>query len=351
MHKTDPADTDSGSMESTVFYYGTNAQGDVIAIYDANGNRMVSYTYDAWGNTLSTQTNGIWGSTVSSLNPFGYRSYYYDSDTGLYYLQSRYYDPEIGRFINADDIDYLGADGSPLSYNLFAYCENNPVIRSDSTGQWFGLDDLIAGAVGAVIGVASQFVSDVVTSAISGSWQFSSWQTYVGAGVGGAIGGVTTLYVDPVVGAAVGAGASTLIGQTLENVTGGQKRSAAEIVMNTVVDATIGAVVSKAVPVKVSGITSGRNSMNAVFKSGLTKLGNKTASKMSIKVVGKGIASGFVANLGLAFGMGVKSLISNSWQSYQKRQTAARRRHHHLLYRRHQSGKVSIQRQSYQQKR
>ena len=314
--------TDSGSMESTVFYYGTNAQGDVIAIYDANGNRMVSYTYDAWGNTLSTQTNGIWGSTVSSLNPFGYRSYYYDSDTGLYYLQSRYYGPEIGRFINADDIDYLGADGSPLSYNLFAYCENNPVIRSDSTGQWFGLDDLIAGAVGAVIGVASQFVSDVVTSAISGSWQFSSWQTYVGAGVGGAVGGVTTLYVGPVVGAAVGAGASTLIGQTLENVTGGQKRSAAEIVMNTVVDATIGAVVSKAVPVKVSGITSGRNSMNAVFKSGLTKLGNKTASKMSIKVVGKGIASGFVANLGLAFGMGVKSFISNSWQSYQKRQTA-----------------------------
>ena len=146
-------------------------------------------------------------------------------------------------------------------------------------------------------------------------------RTY-GTGVGGAVGGVTTLYVGPVVGAAVGAGASTLIGQTLENVTGGQKRSAAEIVMNTVVDATIGAVVSKAVPVKVSGITSGRNSMNAVFKSGLTKLGNKTASKMSIKVVGKGIASGFVANLGLAFGMGVKSFISNSWQSYQKRQTA-----------------------------
>ena len=77
--------TDSGSMESTVFYYGTNAQGDVIAIYDANGNKIVSYTYDAWGNTLSTQTNGTWGSTVSSLNPFGYRSYYYDSDTGLYY--------------------------------------------------------------------------------------------------------------------------------------------------------------------------------------------------------------------------------------------------------------------------
>lgn len=86
-------------------------------------------------------------------------------------------------------------------------------------------------------------------------------------------------------------------------------------------DATIGAVVSKAVPVKVSGMTSGRNSMDAVFKSGLTKLGNKTASKMSLKVMGKGIASSFVADLGLASGMGVKSFISDSWQSYQKRQT------------------------------
>ena len=140
-------------MESTVFYYGTNAQGDVIAIYDANGNKIVSYTYDAWGNTLSTQTNGTWGSTVSSLNPFGYRSYYYDSDTGLYYLQSRYYDPQVRRFINADgqiNNDLLGG-------NLFAYCGNNPVNRMDPEGEaWWHW------AIGAAVVVACA-VATIVT--------------------------------------------------------------------------------------------------------------------------------------------------------------------------------------------
>ena len=119
---------------------------------------------------------------------------------------------------------------------------------------------------------------------------------------------VTTLYAGPVAGASVGSGSSTLIGQTLENVTGGQKRSAAEIITNTFMDAIIGAAVSKAIPVKVPGITSGHNSINAVFKSGLTKLGNKTASRMSIKVMVKGIVSSLVSDLGLASGMGGKAL-------------------------------------------
>ncbi|HHW46454.1 MAG TPA: hypothetical protein GXX17_06030 [Clostridiales bacterium] len=150
--------------------------------------------------------------------------------------------------------------------------------------------------------------------------QFSSWQTYVGAGVGGAIGGVTTLYAGPVVGAAVGSGSSTLIGQTLENATGGKKRSVAEIAKNTVVDTTIGAVVSKAIPVKVKGITTGRNSMDAVFKSGLTKLKNQTASRMSAKVIGKGILSSFVSDLGLAAGMGAKSFFESSLEQYVQNQ-------------------------------
>ena len=274
---------------------------------------MLSVT-DQNGNLVTSSTH------IGNLNPFRYRGYYLDTETGLYYVSSRYYDPEVGRWINADEM--MKAPGtSVLSTNMFAYCENNPVIRSDSTGRWFGLDDLIAGAVGAVVGVVSQFVSDVVTSVVKGSWQFSSWQTYVGAGVGGAIGGVTTLYAGPVVGAAVGAGSSTLIGQTLENITGGQKRSAAEIVTNTVVDATIGAVVSKAVPIKVFGITSGRNSMGAVFKSGLTKLGNKTASKMMPKVMGKGVVSGVVGDFSVSSSMGLKSYINDSRQSYSKWQT------------------------------
>ena len=70
------------------------------------------------------------------MNPFRYRGYYWDSETGFYYLQSRYYDPAIGRFINADDVDYLGAGSNLTSYNLFAYCGNNPVMGYDPTGHW-----------------------------------------------------------------------------------------------------------------------------------------------------------------------------------------------------------------------
>lgn len=88
----------------------------------------------------------------------------------------------------------------------------------------------------------------------------------------------------------------------------------------TVVDSAIGAVVGKVIPVKASGITAGRNSMEAVFKSGLTKLGNQTASKMSAKVIGKGIASGFTSDLGIAAGMGVKSFLENSWERYYQQQ-------------------------------
>ena len=306
------------TYNGAAYYYMTNAQGDVTGIVDSSVNSVVEYSYDAWGKLLTM--TGSMADTVGKINPYLYRGYYYDAETGFYLTGTRYYDPIVGRFIIADCMVKTPGN-SVLGTNMYAYCENNPVNRSDPTGQWFGLDDLIAGAVGAVVGLASQLVSDVVTSACSGSWQFSSWQTYVGAGVGGAIGGVTTLYAGPVVGAAVGAGSATLIGQTLENVTGGKKRTVAQIAKNTAVDATIGAVVSRVIPVKVSGITAGRNSMDAVFKSGLTKLGNQTASRMSAKVIGKGVASGFVSDIGLASGMGAKSFFESSWEMYNQKPT------------------------------
>ena len=116
----------------TYYYYATNAFGDVVAIADGAGNEVVTYTYDAWGNILST--GGTMASTLGAHNPFRYRGYVYDQETGLYYLQSRYYNPTIGRFISADSISYLGADGTPQSYNLFAYCKNNPVMYIDPAG-------------------------------------------------------------------------------------------------------------------------------------------------------------------------------------------------------------------------
>ena len=90
----------------------------------------VSHTYDAWGNILSI-TGGL-ASTVGQINPFRYRGYYYDSETDLYYLNSRYYDAEVGRFINADGI--VGANGGLQGYNMFSYCNNSPVMFYDPSG-------------------------------------------------------------------------------------------------------------------------------------------------------------------------------------------------------------------------
>jgi len=118
------------NYNGTDYYYGKNLQGDIIKIFDASGIEVVTYKYDAWGNIISI--SGSLASTVGQYNPFRYRSYYYDSETGWYYLNSRYYDPSIGRFINADGI--VGANGGIQGYNMFAYCYNNPANHSDPSG-------------------------------------------------------------------------------------------------------------------------------------------------------------------------------------------------------------------------
>ena len=113
------------NYDGIVYYYVTNTQGDVVAILNSSGQEVVSYTYDAWGNTVTR--SGSKADTLGLHNPLRYHSYVYDRETGLYYLQSRYYNPAICRFISADSISYLGADGTPVSYNLFVHCRNNPV--------------------------------------------------------------------------------------------------------------------------------------------------------------------------------------------------------------------------------
>jgi len=119
------------------FYFAKNLQGDIIAIYNASGSLQVKYTYDPYGNITST-TNGSGTAVAASAahianyNPFRYRGYRYDTDTGFYYLKSRYYDPELGRFINADGFASTGQ--GLYGCNMFAYCLNNPVRYTDSEG-------------------------------------------------------------------------------------------------------------------------------------------------------------------------------------------------------------------------
>ena len=130
----------NGTTGSTQFYYVKNLQGDVVAITDASGNIVAEYTYDAWGCVL--YTNEYTHDNIGYVNPIRYRSYYQDNETGFYYLQSRYYDPLIKRFINADG--YINANDNFVGFNMYAYCGNNPVNRCDITGKgWDTFFDII----------------------------------------------------------------------------------------------------------------------------------------------------------------------------------------------------------------
>ncbi len=122
---------------TAAYLYLKNAQGDITGIVNENGEIILTCSYDAWGRVNFGSTDMAHmtlAAKLSQINPFTYRGYCYDYDIGMYYLQSRYYDPEICRFINVDSTDYLGATGTLLSYNLFAYCENDGVNFVDKTG-------------------------------------------------------------------------------------------------------------------------------------------------------------------------------------------------------------------------
>ena len=128
-----PDGTPMGMLtEGNAYFYITNLQGDVVGILNSSGQVVVQYTYDAWGNPLSC--TGTLATTIGTLNPIRYRGYVYDTETQLYYLQSRYYDPEIGRFINADAFTSTGQGFT--GNNMFAYCGNNPVNYVDPTGEF-----------------------------------------------------------------------------------------------------------------------------------------------------------------------------------------------------------------------
>ena len=154
-----------------LYYYVLNAQGDVIALLNANGALVASYNYGAWGNYSVHDKDGkktTDATFIGHINPLRYRGYYYDRETRLYYLQSRYYDFANCRFINADTFATTDANGF-LSANMFAYCENNPVGNSDPNGEF--LNTLIGAVTGAALGAALALVTgeNVKAAAISGA--------------------------------------------------------------------------------------------------------------------------------------------------------------------------------------
>ena len=173
-----------------LFYYLYNLQGDVVAIVRAaTGQVVAKYSYDAWGNCTVTNATGY---AVGDKNPFRYRGYYYDTETGFYYVSSRYYDPEIGRFINADDIAYLGMGGL-TSYNLFAYCGNNPVMGYDPYGT-FDWSSFGKGAGWLAIGITAICVGvSVLTCGVAAPAMMAVAAVTVTAGALTAVNGVSEL--------------------------------------------------------------------------------------------------------------------------------------------------------------
>lgn len=178
------------------YFFKKDILGNVIEILDFEGNTVVKYVYDAWGNHKVLNADGTENTDatfVGNINPIRYRSYYYDTETGLYYLQSRYYDPEVGRFISMDDINYLDPE-TIGGTNLYAYCLNNPVKYIDLTGNFPWLALLIfagvlivgGGAIGgfsaATVGeISSDIWTDVGKGMLSGTIVFTGLSLTIGA--------------------------------------------------------------------------------------------------------------------------------------------------------------------------
>ena len=143
--------------QGAYWYFRKNLQGDVTGIYNANGTLLGEYEYDAWGNLLEEPASGI-----MSENPFRYRGYYYDTSIGLYYLNSRYYDSETGRFLNEDLVSYLEPE-TIGGINLYAYCLNDPVNNIDPSGHLV-ISLIISIAIGASLSALSSALGQLMTT-------------------------------------------------------------------------------------------------------------------------------------------------------------------------------------------
>ena len=154
----------SMNLNGVEYYYIYDGMGNIIGLFDSTGAQVVSYIYDTWGKLISI--TGSLANTVGVKNPYRYRGYRYDTETGLYYLQSRYYNPEWGRFINADALG--GTIGTLLSHNVFAYAMNNPVNMDDQSGNWpQWLKSIAQGIVDFVQGVGAAVMEDLSFGATS----------------------------------------------------------------------------------------------------------------------------------------------------------------------------------------
>ena len=234
--------TRTANGTDTEYFYVKNLQGDILKVITATGTEAATYTYDAWGKLLTSSGD------LAEVNPIRYRGYYYDTETGLYYLQSRYYDPEVGRWINADN-QIAGVGGDVMGYNMFTYCMNNPAEMSDSSGSWPRWATKLAAAV-AVVAVVAVVAAVTVATAGAGT---AIAAVAVGAAKGAAIG------------FAVGAATGAAGGAISHRISTGSWNGAGEAALNGMANGALSGAVSGAI---TGGITGGLS-----YNSGATSAG------------------------------------------------------------------------------
>ena len=272
-------------LSETIIYeytYKKNIQGDIIGIYDSNNVLICKYIYDAWGNhkTLILSNNGEYvdiSSTsdytninnnyiyIATLNPFRYRGYYFDTDTGLYYLNSRYYDPELGRFINADAIDNIDTDNLN-GFNLYMYCADNPVMYIDENGDawwnpvtwnWKKIGETVLNILSTVV-VATIVIGAMALSAATGGLAGAAIGVIgMSIGFGAASGGISaimngTSYIGGLFGGAI-TGATTGISIALGMLTGAGSIGILPAVIGATSASFIGGVLSYTIQTKLNG--------------------------------------------------------------------------------------------------
>ena len=262
---------------TTTYYYITNLQGDVMYLADASGNEVAAYDYDPYGKVISSTGD------LAEINPLRYRGYYYDTETGFYYLQSRYYDPEICRFINADS--YASTEQGFIGYNMFAYCDNNPVIRFDNGGTFWNI--VIGAAVGAIVSGVVSFATQAIEHGIENvNWARVGIAAASGAITGGCAASGIPVNGQMIVGGVVGAVSSGL-DTYYAYKNSDEKATVWDYTKNIAIGATLGVIGGR-----LGGSGTGTKHLTQSAKQALSRGKNAISSlgKQGVKYVTKELA-------------------------------------------------------------
>jgi len=275
----DPNVNASGDEEDYFFLH--NQMGDVTHILDSEGNTIVHYAYDAFGNIIKTEVTSGYGA-IAELNPYTYRSYRYDREIDWYYLNSRYYNPEIMRFISSDGL--LGQMGDILSTNMYAYCGNNPVMHIDPNGHF------MVGVMVASIVVSMLF--EIAEDLVEDGDMNHSFGQYAGAFVSGIFGGLSGGF-----GALVG---YSFLGGTIDYIISGDFNE--ETFVTDMMIIAVGSVIS------ISLGSLSKKGLSTIKANKILNLGNNNLANRALNRIGLGMIK--VGQRGVKQSLG--TIINNS---------------------------------------